>query len=67
MEHIGYSGSDPAIVLYMFMLSLIFVIVCDFFERMGGICAVLLSVVFICIAVGDLIIKRGGLGIPLIT
>ena len=40
-----------AIVLFMFILSSIFVIVCGLFER-KRICAVFLSFVYICIAIG---------------
>jgi hypothetical protein len=45
------------------MLSFIFVIVpvCGLFEW-KGICAGSLSFVYICIAVGDPVITRGGLG-----
>jgi hypothetical protein len=54
---------DPAIVLSMFMLSIIFVIpvVCGLFEW-NNIGKVFLSYVYICIAVGDTVIKIGGLG-----
>ena len=52
---------DPAIVLLMFMLSFIFVIVCNLFKG-NQIFKVRLSFVYKCIGVGDLNIKRGGLG-----
>ena len=44
----------------MLMLSFIFVIVCGLFEG-TRICAGFLSFVYICIAVGDPVIKRRGL------
>ena len=45
----------------MFMLSFIFVTVCNLFEG-NRFFKVRLSFVYKCIAVGDLTIKRGGLG-----
>jgi hypothetical protein len=53
---------DHAIVRSMFMLSFIFVIVCDLFEWMQICIKVFLSFVYICIGFGDPIIKKGGLG-----
>jgi len=50
---------NPAIVLSMFILSLVFVRVCGLFEWKG---AGFLSCVFVCIAIGDPVIKRGDLG-----
>jgi len=44
----------------MFMLSFILVIVCGLFEAIW-ICTGFLSWVYICIAVSDSVIKRGGL------
>ena len=49
---------DPAIVLFMFMLSFVVVILCGLFEW-KRICAGFLSFVYICIAVLDPAIKRG--------
>ena len=47
----------------MFMLSIIFVIVCGRFEW-KRICAGFYHFVYICIAVGDLVTKSGRIGIP---
>jgi hypothetical protein len=52
-------------VLSMSMLSFIFVIVCGLFEWKKICACFFLSCVYICIAVGDPVIKRGGFGIPL--
>ena len=52
---------DHAIVLSMFMLSFIFVTVCSLFEC-KRICISCLFCVYICIAIGDPVIKWGGLG-----
>ena len=45
----------------MSMLSFIFMIVCGFFFIGSVICAGFLSFDYICIAVGEPVIKRGGL------
>ena len=50
---------DHAIVVYTFMFSFFFVIVCVIFEWIR-IFAGFLSFVYICIAVGDPVINRGG-------
>jgi hypothetical protein len=52
------------LVLSMFMLLIIFVIVCGLFWVEANLCR-FLSFVYICTAIGDLVIKRGGIGIPL--
>jgi hypothetical protein len=49
---------DLAIVLSMFMLLFIFVLICGLFEWKRK-CADFLLFVYICIAVGDLVIKKG--------
>ena len=52
---------NTAIVLSMFMLSFIFVIVGGLFDW-KQICAGFPLFAYICISIGDPIIKRGGLG-----
>jgi len=52
---------DTAIVLTMFMLSIIFVIVCGLFELRRICSEFFLPLVYICIAVADAVINRGGL------
>ena len=54
---------DTAIVLFMFMLSFTFVIECGLFEW-KRICAVFFYHLFLsmCIAIGDPVIRTGGLG-----
>ena len=49
----------------MSMLSFIFMIVCGFFFIGSVICAGFLSFDYICIAVGEPVIKRGRVGFPL--
>ena len=59
--------SYPAIALYRFMLLFIFVIVRDYFFWVEvNLCTLSLSFVYICIVVGDPIIKRWRVRIPLV-
>ena len=55
---------DPAFVLSMFMLSFIFVIVCGIFSERESFRFVLLFL-YICITIGNPVIRNGVVGIPL--
>jgi hypothetical protein len=58
------SFNDPALVLVLLMLSFIALRVCSLFER-RRICTCFVLFGYICIAVGDTIIKKSMIGVLL--